>query len=100
MEGLRVTVYITGARLKPLLFQRHFARLRVIIDVPRHLADVVLRDELLQALGLAALGGREITHRLVHFAQAALNGEKPSPSIEDGVKCMEIVDLIEAAEGA
>jgi predicted dehydrogenase len=33
-----------------------------------------------------------------HFAEAILDGRKPSPSIEDGVKCMEIVDLIEAAE--
>jgi predicted dehydrogenase len=33
-----------------------------------------------------------------HFAEAALSGRQPSPSIEDGVKCMEIVDLIEAAD--
>jgi len=32
-----------------------------------------------------------------HFAESILRGEKPSPSIEDGVKCMEIVDRIEAA---
>jgi len=31
-----------------------------------------------------------------HFAEAILRGEKPSPSIEDGVKCLEIVDRIEA----
>lgn len=33
---------------------------------------------------------------LRHFAESVLRGERPSPDIEDGVKCMEIVDLIEA----
>ncbi|MGQ9730920.1 MAG: Gfo/Idh/MocA family protein [Candidatus Zipacnadales bacterium] len=32
-----------------------------------------------------------------HFAESILRGEKPSPSIEDGVRCMEIVDQIETA---
>jgi len=30
-----------------------------------------------------------------HFAESILRGERPAPSIEDGVKCLEIVDLIE-----
>jgi predicted dehydrogenase len=34
-----------------------------------------------------------------HFAEACLEGCEPSPSIQDGVKCMEIVDLIEAGDG-
>jgi len=32
-----------------------------------------------------------------HFAESILRGEQPSPGIEDGVQCMAIVDLIEAA---
>jgi predicted dehydrogenase len=33
-----------------------------------------------------------------HFAESVLTGRQPSPGIEDGVKCMEIVDQIEAAD--
>ena len=33
-----------------------------------------------------------------HFAESILSGREPSPSIQDGVKCMEIVDQIEGAD--
>ena len=33
-----------------------------------------------------------------HFAECCLEGREPSPSIEDGVKCMELVDRIEAGD--
>lgn len=33
-----------------------------------------------------------------HFAESVLGGRQPSPNIEDGVKCMAIVDQIEAAD--
>jgi myo-inositol 2-dehydrogenase/D-chiro-inositol 1-dehydrogenase len=33
-----------------------------------------------------------------HFAESILEGRPPSPSIEDGVKCLELVDAVEAGD--